>query len=226
MLPEWMKERDDYTPPVKGGIFAVKTIAKIGNAVGKIKFQQGKDRKYDLPPLLKFIIIIIIIIILSLTQSTLLITAVTALILLWLATYPAEMILSVLKTSLIALTVAFVFFIPSIIMRPPALSNNLRIVYKIFLTVMMLGIFNRSSQWNTITASLKKAHIPTIFIFTLDISLKYIVVLGRFINGILTAYILRSVGENKKNFTSTENNENESEKEDFANSVWQVLHAH
>jgi cobalt/nickel transport system permease protein len=66
----------------------------------------------------------------------------------------------------------------------------------------MVSIFNHTTQWNHITGALRKLHIPGIFIFTLDMTLKYIVLLGTFTGDILTALRLRSVGKNNKKYQS------------------------
>jgi cobalt/nickel transport system permease protein len=66
----------------------------------------------------------------------------------------------------------------------------------------MVGFFNHTTQWNHITTALRKLHVPGIFIFTLDITLKYIVLLGKLIIDILTALKLRSVGKNNKKYQS------------------------
>ena len=62
----------------------------------------------------------------------------------------------------------------------------------------LIGILSAGTSWNKLTASLRSFHIPDIFIFTLDITLKYIAVLGEICMEILTSLRLRSVGQNRK----------------------------
>ena len=59
-------------------------------------------------------------------------------------------------------------------------------------------MLSAGTAWNKLTASLRAFHIPDIFIFTLDITLKYIAVLGEICMEILTSLRLRSIGQNKK----------------------------
>jgi cobalt/nickel transport system permease protein len=87
-------------------------------------------------------------------------------------------------------------------LQPEGISNNLVIVGKVFLSLEMVTIFNHTTQWNHITTALRKLHLPGIFIFTLDITLKYIVLLGTLIEEILTSLTLRSVGKNNKKYQS------------------------
>ena len=71
-----------------------------------------------------------------------------------------------------------------------------------FVCVGLVNIFNHTTQWNHITKALRTLHIPGVFIFILDITLKYLVLLGSLIEGLLTACSLRSVGKNKKKYQS------------------------
>jgi cobalt/nickel transport system permease protein len=66
----------------------------------------------------------------------------------------------------------------------------------------MVNIFNHTTQWNHITGALKKLHIPSVFIFTLDITLKFIALLGTFTGELLTSLRIRSVGRNDKRYNS------------------------
>jgi cobalt/nickel transport system permease protein len=88
------------------------------------------------------------------------------------------------------------------ILHPAGIANNLTVVLKVFLSLEMVSIFNHTTQWNHITVALRKLHIPGIFIFTLDITLKYTVLLGTFITEVLTSLQLRSVGKNNKKYQS------------------------
>ena len=72
------------------------------------------------------------------------------------------------------------------------------ITTKVFVSVTLIGILSAGTSWNKLTASLRLFHIPDIFIFTLDITLKYIAVLGEICMEILTSLRLRSVGQNRK----------------------------
>ena len=84
--------------------------------------------------------------------------------------------------------------LPSIVIYPPALYRRLAMAGKVFLSLEMVGVLNHTTQWNHITSALRRLHIPAVFVFTLDVTLKYIVLLGELLEGLLTAVELRSVG--------------------------------
>ena len=182
MLPIWMENTDSYVPPRGGGTFAVKTIRSISAAVGKLQFQQGRERKPFLPAAVRLLLLFALILLLSLSRHLLVLLACTAFAMMALAVLPPDRILSVWKSALAAALFAFLVLLPAMLLRPAGRGNNLIIIWKIFISVQMVSIF--------------------VFIFTIDISLKYIVLLGRLINDLLTSYLLRAVGKNKQKYTS------------------------
>ena len=67
---------------------------------------------------------------------------------------------------------------------------------RVYVSVTLVGILSAGTSWNKLTASMRTFRIPSLFIFTLDITLKYISVLGEICVDILTSVGLRSVGKN------------------------------
>ena len=128
--------------------------------------------------------------------------AYAAILLLYLCTWPARDILNIMKAGCGASVLALIILIPAMVVQPSGIRNELLIVIKVFLSISTLSIFNHTTQWNHITGALRKLHIPGIFIFTLDITLKYIVLLGNLITELLTSLQLRSVGKNNKKYSS------------------------
>ena len=77
--------------------------------------------------------------------------------------------------------------------NPQALMN---ITVRVYVSVTLVGILSAGTSWNKLTAGMRTFRIPSLFIFTLDITLKYILVLGELCVDILRSVILRSVGKN------------------------------
>ena len=197
-----MAEKDGYAPAEDSGAFIAKTMKTIGAAMGKVSAQKGHEKGHALPALLKLVLLIVCIFALSACRSRIVIMAFAAAVLGYLCTWPAEDILHIIKTALTAAVISLLIFLPAMIMKPSGIPNNVTVICKVFITVVMLSIFNHTTQWNQITLSLKKLHVPAVFIFTLDITLKYIVLLGNLINDLLTSMLLRSVGKNDRKYTS------------------------
>ncbi|MCR5304096.1 MAG: energy-coupling factor transporter transmembrane protein EcfT [Lachnospiraceae bacterium] len=197
-----MKESDRYVPPKDGGTFAVKTIKTIGDIMSRVKVQRGHEKKHCLPAELKLMILLVLLVLTSVTQNGLVLMGIAAVVLFYLSTWPARDLWGIIKTSLSAMALSFVILLPAMIMNPAGIPNNLVLMTKVFFCVSMVGIFNHTSQWNHVTGALAFFHIPGIFIFTLDMTLKYMVLLGNLIRDLLTSMTLRAVGRHDRKYAS------------------------
>lgn len=202
MLPEWMQEEDNYIPDHDNSAFIIKSLKALGQIMATIQFQSGQEKYPLLPPLAKLLVLLFGILFLSLTHSPMILVTYFAMIQLYVCMQAAKEILSIYKGSLIAALFATILFLPAMILHPEGIPNHLQIIAKVFINLEMISIYNHTTQWNHITRSLRKLHLPGIFIFTLDITLKYIVLLGNVIKDLLTSLQLRSVGKNNKKYQS------------------------
>ena len=202
MIPEWMKKIEDYVPPADGGAFYYRTLKSLGGIMSRLRLESGREGRFSLPAGVRLLLMIALIILVSVTQNDLVIMAVGAVALVRLALMPAEDISAVVKAVLVAVIMAAVIFAPSVIMDPARLWNSIRVVAKILISVTLVGIFNRTTQWNHLTAALRKAHVPGTVIFIIDITFRYIVLLGNLMQDLLTAVSLRSIGRNDKKYNS------------------------
>ena len=202
MLPDWLKKTEDYAPPSDGGAFLYKTLVSLGRVMSGLKAEAGKEGRFELPAWLKLILMIALIILTSVTQSRLVIMACGAIVLVRLALLPAESMPGILKTAIFAGILAAILYTPAVIMDHGLLRNGIRLVVKVLICVTAVGLFGRTTQWNHVTAALRKFHIPGVVIFTIDITFRYIVLLGKLMEDLLTAVSLRSVGKNNKKYSS------------------------
>ena len=202
MIPEWMKKTEDYVPPADGGAFYYRTLKSLGGIMSRLRLESGREGRFSLPAGVRLLLMIALIILVSVTQNDLVIMAVGAVALVRLALLQAEDIGAVVKAVLVAVIMAAVIFAPAVIMDPARLWNSIRVVAKILISVTLVGIFNRTTQWNHLTAVLRKAHIPGTVIFIIDITFRYIVLLGNLMQELLTAVSLRSVGRIDKKYNS------------------------
>ena len=197
-----MKKIEDYVPPADGGAFYYRTLKSLGGIMSRLRLESGREGRFNLPAGVRLLLMIALIILVSVTQNDLVIMAVGAVALVRLALMQAEDISAVVKAVIVAVIMAAVIFAPAVIMDPARLWNSLRVVAKILISVTLVGIFNRTSQWNHLTAALRKAHVPGTVIFIIDITFRYIVLLGNLMQDLLTAVSLRSVGRNDKKYNS------------------------
>ena len=111
-----------------------------------------------------------------------------------LAFFPAKAIRQILSGIAGAVLFSVLILLPSVFMGTPQTLMN--ITSRVYVSVTLVGILSSGTSWNKLTGSMRTFRLPSIFIFTLDITLKYISMLGEICAAILTSVRLRSVGKN------------------------------
>lgn len=195
-IPSWMCESESYESNIDKDGFITKSIQAVLGILAKLKWNAGKDGRLSASPSLKLCYTFLFILLTACSKNYLFSLIMAAGTILALATYPAAMIRQILSGTIGAVLFSALILLPAVFMGNPQIL--LTIGTKVFLSVTLIGMLSAGTSWNKLTASLRAFHIPDIFIFTLDITLKYIAVLGEICMEILTSLRLRSVGQNKK----------------------------
>lgn len=196
-----MKQTEAYAPPRDGGAFAVRSLRALGGVLARLQVQRGRDG-LRIPSVAKLLLLLFGIVTLSLAQNRLLLLGIAALVLGYVSLLPARTVLAVLRPALGAALLALLLFLPAMLLRPAGAGNNWIMVGKVFLSVTMVSLFNRRTQWNRITGALRTLRVPGVFVFVLDLTLKYVVLLGGLIVDLLTARGLRAVGRDRHKYRS------------------------
>ena len=160
MLPDWMEETDTYVPPADGGTFMIRTIKSLGKVMARLQTQKGKEQGRHLPSLFKLFLMLGLVLLVSLSRSRLLLLALTAGLLLYLCTWPPTDLWHVIRAGLTGAFLAFLLFLPAMLLNPQGAGNNRMVVGKVFLSVSFVSIYNHTTQWNHITGALRRLHIP------------------------------------------------------------------
>lgn len=196
VLPSWMCESEAYEPNIDKYGFITKSAQAILGVLAKLKWNAGKDRRFSASPSLKLCYTFLFILLTACSKNYLFSLIMVAGTILALASYPASAMKQILSGTIGAVLFSIFILLPAVFMGNPQIL--LTIGTKVFLSVTLIGMLSAGTAWNKLTASLRAFHIPDIFIFTLDITLKYIAVLGEICMEILTSLRLRSIGQNKK----------------------------
>ena len=199
-MPEWLLKTEQYSPKADQDTFVNKSILALLYAIAKIKTQSGKKDGYTINAVFKIAFTLLLIILLSLSRSFPFVLIVNVYLLVIISLMPARDIIKILKMSFIIAVFSFLILLPSAI-RGNSYSV-IMITSKIAATVAAVNLLSHSAKWNSITAALKRFFVPDIFILVLDITMKYIVMLGDFTLNMLYALKLRSVGKNTRKYTS------------------------
>jgi len=200
-MPQWLIKEENYCPQSDRDTFINKSILSIFSILSRIKSQgAGAAGKYSVNAVFKVAFTFLLLIMLSVSQSTSFVIVVIVYLLAALSLMEAKTIVKILKVSIVMTLFTFVILLPA------AIGGNtysgIMISSKVFATITAVNILSHSTRWSSITSALKRFFVPDIFILVLDITIKYIVMLGDFVLNMLYALKLRSVGRNKSKYTS------------------------
>ena len=193
-LPSWMCQEEDYTPSGDKEAFLTKSTKSVLSVLSKLRFNEGKDGRFSASPSLKLFYTIVYIILTACSRNYLFVLIMCAAVTVRLALFPAKSICQVLSGTAGAVLISVLLLLPAVFMGNPQTLAN--ITARVYVSVTLVGILSAGTSWNKLTGSMRTFRIPSLFIFTLDITLKYISVLGEICIDILTSVRLRSVGKN------------------------------
>lgn len=193
-LPAWMCRQEDYIPSKDREAFLTKSTKSVLAVLTKLRFHEGKDGRFSASPSLKLFYTIVYIILTACSRNYLFVLIMCAAVTVRLAFFPAKSICQVLSGTAGAVLISVLLLLPAVFMGNPQTLAN--ITARVYVSVTLVGILSAGTSWNKLTGSMRTFRIPSLFIFTLDITLKYISVLGEICIDILTSVRLRSVGKN------------------------------
>jgi len=200
-MPEWLLKDENYIPQSDKDTFISKSILSLLGVLSRIKTQSGyKKDRFNVNADFKVAFAFMLIVMLSITRSFTFIIIINVYLLVTLSLMQAEEIIKILKISLMASIFTFVILLPAAFWGN--VYSIVMITSKVFATVTAVNILSHSTRWNSITSALKKFFVPDIFILVLDITIKYILMLGDFSLNMLYALKLRSVGKNRRKYSS------------------------
>ncbi|MVX66754.1 energy-coupling factor transporter transmembrane protein EcfT [Clostridium chromiireducens] len=200
-MPEWLLKKDNYIPLKDKNAFIDKSILSIFNVLARFRMQTKlRTSKFGINPLTKLISTLILIIFVSLCRNFYFILITNVFMLVLINLLSTKEIKYVVKASLAAAIFTFIILLPSIFLGYG--NNSLMITLKVLVSVASVSILTCTTQWNELIIALKIFKIPDIFILVLDITMKYIVILGEFSLNMVYALKLRSVGRNNNKSTA------------------------
>lgn len=103
-----------------------------------------------------------------------------------------ETIAHVMGTVLLAAGAAAVFMLPAVFFGSPGSFGT--VTMKVFESVLVLSMLGEDVPWKEMTAAMGKLRLPAVFVMTLDMTVRFLYLLGRFSNSVLEAVTLRQVG--------------------------------
>ena len=195
-MPLWLKN-EEYETNYDKDSYINKSILSIFKVLSKIKGSHNKKKLDYNKAFYEMILSFITIILLSISKNIYFSYTIIAVILIKIAFMDGNDIIKTFKVSFTAVLFSIVILIPSIIIYK-SYYNFILINVKVFCISTAVSSISCKYSFNAITSALKHFKCPDLFILILDITLKYIVLLGNLSIDILNALKLRSVGVNKR----------------------------
>jgi cobalt/nickel transport system permease protein len=200
-LPEWLTKEENYIPGKDKDAFVNKSILSMLGIISRIQ-QQGavKAKKYHAQAVSKLTFTLLLVVFVSLSRSTVFLYMIIAALLCRICLMQGAEIVKILRNGLAAA------LFTAAVLLPAGLLGNwyslATITPKVFVSVSALSLLSYSTRWVDLTGALKSFFVPDIFIFVLDIAIKYILLLGEVSLNMLYALKLRSVGKNSSKHSS------------------------
>lgn len=192
-VPAWLQKREPYEPPLDRSRYLEKSLRALISALAALKERPGSSRENEVvAPALKLLSTLLLILLLSLSRASLFLEIAAALEFACLCLLPAGLIARALKKTLVAGLFALVIFLPALLLGRGA--NLLPLCLKVLLAVLAASIFSATTPWPSVTAAFSSLRVPDLFVMTLDLTIKYISLLGGLVLNLLQAQKLRSVG--------------------------------
>ena len=193
-LPEWAMREETYNPGSDRDYFISRSLLRLLSILTALR-SQGRRAAGKVPAALVLLTVVACIVLIVLARTTAFLWAVLALELVLLCFHPGRQLRRTLGTALAAA------FFCALITAPSFWLGSSRAVFflplKTFLTVTALLLMQQQLPWHELTGALRTFHVPSLMIFILDTTLRYIALLGQEAADLLTALKLRSVGHNK-----------------------------
>ena len=193
-IPDWMCRQEEYIPSADKEAFLTRSTKSVLSVLARLRFDEGKDGRFSATPSLKLFYTLLYIILTACSRNYLFVLIMCAAVTVWLAFFSASAIRQILSGTAGAVLISIFLLLPAVFMGNPQTLAN--VTARVYVSVTMIGILSAGTSWNKLTASMRTFHVPSLFIFTLDITLKYISVLGEICVEILRSVSLRAVGKN------------------------------
>lgn len=191
-LPLWLAASDKYIVPKDSDAFLNRSIDHFLGLIQKGRALGGGRTQSLGHPLLALAHALLISFLVVLSSQTSFLYFPLAWVLIQLCFLPSRDLVRILQVSLLAALFNALVLLPAILLLGETRSSLM--VLKVFITVTQMQIFASLTAWHDIIASLRYLRVPSIFIFILHISLKYIYLLGETALALLYAFRLRAVG--------------------------------
>lgn len=201
-MEDWLFKKDEYTPKDDGHKFLDKSILSILKIIGRIRRKGVRHDgfSYHVNPTLKMAFTFLILLMVALSRNYIFILIMDVYALINIFILAQEERKNILLISVVIPLFTLVMLIPSMILGN--MKNSILLLQKVIASIMLVNWLSYTTKWDHITKSLKLFFIPDLFIWVMEITIKFIVLLGEYSVDLLYALKLRSIGKNDERYDS------------------------
>jgi cobalt/nickel transport system permease protein len=201
-MSDWLFHTEDYTPSGSQHRYLHKSSFRLLTILARLKggVIQPKSLIYQLHPTVKLLTALALIIGVAISQSGMAITAVFTLKFLELSLLHHKHVKRIMTIGLVALLFATMVMLPAILFQQN--HQTFLLIGKIITSVIIVNILSYSTKWRQLTGALSRLRVPNEVILLIDITLKYIFILGRIALNMFYALQKKNIGIDKKRYNS------------------------
>ena len=211
-LPSWLASSENYEPAGARHRVMQKNILRLADLLERVRLGGGAheggsaiDRALSgVSAPVRLLGLFACVLSVCLAQSPLYLMLMAALALVLVAVRPARGLRATFLPALGATAFAVVLALPAWFLGASATAAMLKIAVKTFINVSLVLGVSWTLTWSRMSAALKALHLPDVVIFTFDMALKHIEVLGRTAHDLTESVVLRSVGRPPERFSRTD----------------------
>jgi ABC-type cobalt transport system, permease component CbiQ and related transporters len=195
-LPDWLTEKDPAVGTPGRASFIEKNVSSFVRILSALR--ERRDRGGFLSQIqswIKLPVALVIIFLVSLSRSTAFVGVASVGLLVLLSVLPTVQLKRIAALGITAAAFMTMTLLPALFLGYPV---RIDLVAKVWLAVSLSGLVTMTTSWSELTAALKIFHVPDLFLFILDITMKYLMVLGDFVLTLFYALKVRTVGRTSR----------------------------
>ncbi len=177
----------------------MKILARIADRdAGAVYTAKKKSPLQRVSPSLRLLAALWCVLLCAASRNAVFLLIILAVQLLRLAFLPGQSLLRVLGAIVPPVLFSIFIMLPAVFLGHP--RTMLTIALKILTSMSVLSLLGESLSWQEITASFQSLHVPQLFVLTLDMTVRFLVVLGRLCQNMSEAVTLRTVSDRGKQY--------------------------
>lgn len=196
MIENWLLKSEEYEPDDSKERFIDKSIFSFFKIINNIKKEeQGNTYIYKINVPVKIFSIVLNILLIALSRNFLFLMLLNILLFSLLLSIDKSKRLRIMLISLIFPIFTSIILIPAIIKGN--VFHSCLLIYKVYINILLINMISATATRQAFIKSLKFLLVPDMFIWIMELTLKYILLLGEYSLEVLQALKIRSIGKSR-----------------------------